>query len=108
MNKATRTLIAAAAALAMSGGVYAQTAGGMNGGGSSNGTMTNPAANQMNDTSSGYGAPGSSNSDSGMPVGQSKSGMRDGTSNSAPRHTSAPPDNNSLARPTVKSPAAAQ
>jgi len=37
MNKATRALIAAVAALALSGGAYAQTAGGSAGGGSSHG-----------------------------------------------------------------------
>ena len=46
MNKATSTLIAAVAALTLSGGAYAQAGGGSNGG-SSSGSTASPA-NQMN------------------------------------------------------------
>ena len=64
MNKATSTLIAAFAALTLSGGAYAQAAGGSNGGGTSGSTAS--PSNQMNGATSGYGTPGTPNSESGM------------------------------------------
>lgn len=102
MNKATRALIAAVAALALSGGAYAQTAGGSAGGGSSHGSTSSPATNQMNDSTSGYGTPGTTGSDSGMSAGSQNPGMQQGPNNSS---TPAPKTNNTLATPTTKSPA---
>src|SRR5215813_711578 len=64
MNKATSTLIAAIAALALSGGAYAQAAGGAGGGSSSNGSTASPS-NQMNSTTNSYGTPGTNTWDSG-------------------------------------------
>jgi hypothetical protein len=103
MNKATSTLIAAVAALTLSGGVYAQSAGGASGNGSS-GSTAGPA-NQVNG-GSGYGTPGTANSDSGMGRMAPNSGLPSSDSNTKPK--SAPPSNNTLARPSVVSPAANQ
>jgi hypothetical protein len=72
MNKATSTLIAAFAALTLSGGAYAQAAGGSNGGGTSGSTAS--PSNQMNGATSGYGTPGTPNSESGM-AGSPNSGL---------------------------------
>jgi hypothetical protein len=73
MNKATSTLIAAVAALTLSGGAYAQ----------------------------------SNNSDSGRPAGSANSGVPNSVNGSTPAPT-VWPSNNSLARPSVVSPAAGQ
>lgn len=104
MIKATSTLIAAVAALALSGGAYAQAAGGANGGGTS-GSTASPAnqANQPNGTTSGYGTPGMTNSDSGMAAKAPNSGLPSGTNGDA--STPAPKTNNTLATPSVVSPA---
>lgn len=101
MKKATSAFIAAVAVLALSGGAYAQSTGGTAGGGaSSHGSTSSPATNQMNDTNGGYGTPGTTGMDSGM----SAQGMQQpGPNNSS---TPAPKTNNTLATPTVKSPAA--
>jgi hypothetical protein len=111
MNKSTRALIAAVAALALSGGAYAQAGGGTaggggtaNGGSSSNGSTASPA-NQVNDTSGSYGTPGSANSDSGMRNGARNSGLPNSPDNTS---TPAPKTNNTLATPSVVSPAAGQ
>jgi hypothetical protein len=103
MIKATGTLIAAVAALALSGGAYAQSTGGTAGGGaSSHGSTSAPATNQMNqmNDSTGYGTPGSGNSEAGMNSSNS-------SSQNAPNNTStpAPKTNNTLATPSVVSPA---
>jgi hypothetical protein len=108
MIKATSTLIAAVAALALSGGVYAQSAGGSGSGGAggtgaggatsgalSHGSTATPTNNQLNNTTgnnSGYGMPGANNSDSGM--GNNMSGGQ-----------AAPKSNNTLATPSTVSPA---
>jgi hypothetical protein len=105
MSKATSTLIAALAALAMSGGAYAQTAGGQSGSGSS-GSTAGPA-NQMspaNGATGGYGMPGATNSDSGTAARMPNSGLPSST-NSSTSGTSAPKSNNTLATPSVVSPA---
>ncbi|RKR38181.1 hypothetical protein [Paraburkholderia sp. BL17N1] len=109
MNKATSTLIAAVAALALSGGVFAQTAGGSSGAGTS-GSTASPAnqTNQMNGAAGGYGAPSGTNSASGMATRQApNSGLPSGNSTST-SGTSAPKTNNTLATPSVVSPAAGQ
>jgi hypothetical protein len=105
MNKATSTLIAAVAALALSGGAYAQAGGGSNGGGSTGSTAS--PANQVNGATSGYGTPGATNSDSGRVGGSPNSGLPNST-NSTTSGTPAPTSNNTLATPSVKSPAGGQ
>jgi len=108
MKKATSAFIAAVAALALSGGAYAQAGGGTAGGGtagagsSSNGSTASPA-NQVNNS---YGTPGSANSDSGMSAGARTSGLPNSTNNNANTGTSAPKSNNTLATPSVVSPRA--
>nr|WP_310631897.1 hypothetical protein [Paraburkholderia sp.] len=104
MKKGTRTFLAAFAALALSGGAFAQTNGGMSSGSSSHGTTASPATNQMNDTSSGYGMPGAANSESGMSGQGASMGQQPGMTNGTTSGTSAPKSNNSLATPSVKSP----
>ena len=109
MKKATSTLIAAVAALTLSGGAYAQAAGGSSGGGTS-GSTASPAnqVNQMNNSTSGYGTPGVNNSDSGMAAGAPISGLPNGTNGNSTSGISAPKTNNTLATPSVVSPAAGQ
>jgi hypothetical protein len=102
MNKATSTLIAAVAALALSGGAYAQAAGGSGNGGTSGSTAS--PANQVNSGTSGYGTPGTPNSESGMVSAAPNSGLPSGTNSST--SGAAPTSNNTLATPSTKSPAA--
>ncbi|MGF6638908.1 hypothetical protein OKW38_007744 [Paraburkholderia sp. MM5496-R1] len=93
MNKASSTLIAAVAALTLSGGVYAQ----------SNNTLATPTTQSPAAATSGYGTPGATNTDSG--AGSPTSGQPNSANSSS---TSRPPAygvNNSLATPTTKSPA---
>jgi hypothetical protein len=108
MNKATITLVAAVAALTLSGGAYAQAAGGQNSGGSAGtaGSTASPS-NQMNSTNSGgYGMPGNTNSDSGMGAKAPNSGLPS-SNTGTPEYTGpAPKTNNTLATPSVVSPAA--
>lgn len=95
MGKAISTLTAAVAALALSGGAYAQ----------SNNTLATPstASPAAANSTSGYGTPGATNSDSGMGSASPNTGMQNTTNNGA---TPLPggPDNNSLATPSTKSP----
>jgi hypothetical protein len=106
MSKATSTLIAAFAALTLSGGVYAQAAGGSNGG-SSSGSTASPA-NQVNGATGGYGSPSATNSDSGMGARSPNSGLPNSMNSNSTSGTSAPKSNNTLATPSVVSPAAGQ
>lgn len=104
MSKATRALITAVAALALSGGAFAQTAGG-SGGSSSAGSTAGPA-NQVKGATDGYGMPGTANSDSGMSAKAPNSGLPSSINGNSTSGTSAPPtSNNTLATPSVKSPA---
>jgi hypothetical protein len=108
MSKAMSTLIAAVATLALSGGVYAQSAGGSSGAGSAGSTAS--PSNQMNGATGatgGYGAPSGTNSDSGMGAKAPNSGLPSTNSNSTSGN-SAPKSNNTLATPSVVSPAAGQ
>jgi len=97
MNKATSTLIAAVAALTLSGGAYAQ-----------NNTLATPttvspaAAN----ATSGYGSPGVTNSDSGNATGSANSGLPNSTDTSSTSLSNAPGSHNTLATPSTMSPAA--
>lgn len=101
MYKATSTVIAAIAALALSGGAYAQAGGGS----ASPDSTPGPATNQMNNATSGYGMPGAPNSDSGMGTTPPNSPQQQSTNSSSTSHTSGPKSNNSLATPSVVSPA---
>jgi hypothetical protein len=97
MNKAISTLIAAAAALALSGGAYAQA----------NNTLATPstvspaAAHTTND----YGTPGATSSDSGIAAGSPNSRQQTSANNGSTSSTTAFGTNNTLATPSTKSPA---
>jgi len=93
MSKATSTLIAAAAILALTGGAYAQ----------SNNTLATPTTQSPAKATSGYGALGVTQSDSGA---GSSSGQRNSADTSSTSITPAFGVNNTLATPTTKSPAA--
>lgn len=103
MNTAIGTLIAAAAALALSGSAYAQ-----------NNTLATPstkspvaAAPDTTNTTSGYGMPGTANSESGMGAGAMNSNsqnMNNGSMSATPAYGT----NNTLATPSTKSPAGGQ
>ena len=93
MKKTTSTLIAAGAALALSGGAFAQ-----------NNTLATPttvspaaAAN----TTSGYGTAGVTKSDSGTGAGSQNASLP----NSSTSLTNIPGSHNTLATPSVASPA---
>lgn len=93
MNKTIGSLIAAGVALALSGAALAQA----------NNTLATPTTKSPVDTSSGYGTPGTPGTESGS------SWQNSGQSNNATTgSTSAMPAygvNNTLARPSTKSPA---
>jgi hypothetical protein len=99
MQKATRTILATAA-LMLSAGAYAQSNNSL-----ARPSVTSPVAVAVAPTN-GYGTPGTTGADSGGPSSQNP-----GTSTS---NTTAAPSptvwksNNSLARPSVASPAAGQ
>ncbi|CAD6528840.1 hypothetical protein [Paraburkholderia metrosideri] len=96
MKKATSTLIAAVAALAVSGSVYAQ-----------NNTLATPSTvSPVHPAASGYGTPGATTSESGTGAGSSNAGSANGTSsNSATSLTNLPGSHNTLATPSTVSPA---
>ena len=97
MNKAASTLIAAVAALTLSGGVYAQN----------NNTLATPSTvSPAANATSGYGAPGVTSSDSGMGAGSANPGMPNNANNSSTSLTPAPGSNKTLATPSTVSPAA--
>ncbi|HZZ04820.1 hypothetical protein [Paraburkholderia sp.] len=96
MNKVTSTLIAAVAALTLSGGAYAQ----------SNNTLATPSTVSPANATSGYGTPGVTNSDSGMGAVSPNSRLPNSTNNSSTSLTNAPGSHNTLATPTTVSPAA--
>ncbi|BCF99820.1 hypothetical protein PPGU19_043890 [Paraburkholderia sp. PGU19] len=94
MNKTSSILLAAIAALTLSGGAYAQ-----------NNTLATPstvspaAAKPTSD----YGTPGGTNSDSGM-TNRSPNSSAQSTNNSSTPATSAYGVNNTLATPSTASP----
>lgn len=93
MNNVTGSLIAAVAALTLSGGAYAQA----------NNTLATPTTKSPAAATSGYGTPGVVNSDSGAP---SQTSVQPNNANASPvPDTAAYGINNTLARPTTKSPA---
>jgi hypothetical protein len=103
MRKTLITSIAAVAALTLSGGAFAQAAGGAGGAGSSgaNGSTASPS-NQVNGGTNGYGSSGMTNSDSGRAPNSGLPANNADPVNAAP----APQTNNTLATPSVVSPAA--
>ncbi|MCC8402391.1 hypothetical protein LJ655_10885 [Paraburkholderia sp. MMS20-SJTN17] len=110
MSKTTIALVAAVAALTLSGGAVAQMAGGQSGSSSGNGSGTSGStaspANQMNSRTGGYGMPGTGNSDTGMATRPPNSGLPSSTNSKST--SDAPKSNNTLATPSVRSPAAGQ
>ncbi|MFT4063865.1 hypothetical protein [Paraburkholderia sp.] len=99
MNKAISTLIAAVAALALSGSAYAQSNNTL-----ATPTTKSPAAN----ATSGYGTPGATSSDSGMGAGSSTMRPQKSMNDSSTAGTPAFGVNNTLATPSTKSPAGGQ
>jgi hypothetical protein len=100
VRKVTSTLIAAAAALTVSGVACAQ----------SNNTLAtpsvvSPAAAPANATTSGYGTPGATSTDSGTAGGSQNPGMlKSADTSGATTAGSSYGGNNTLATPSVKSP----
>ncbi|MBB5540948.1 hypothetical protein [Paraburkholderia fungorum] len=95
MSKVISTSIAAVAALALSGGVYAQ-----------NNTLATPTTvSPATNATSGYGTPGATNSDSGVGTGSLNSRPQKSTNNGSTSDTPAYGTNNTLATPTTMSPA---
>jgi hypothetical protein len=93
MNKVTGTLIAAAA-LALSAGAYAQ-----------NNTLATPSVVSPAATTSGYGTTTATNSDSGAAAGAQGANAQGASTNSAAALTNVPGSHNTLATPSVGSPA---
>ena len=97
MNKAISTLMAASAALALSGGVYAQE----------NDTLATPTiVSSSANATGGYGTPGGANSDGGVSAGSPNARAQNNASDSSTSHVVAYGVNNTLARPSVVSPVA--
>ncbi len=96
MKKANLTFIAAAAALALSGSVYAQ----------GNNTLATPSTVSPVRATSGYGTPGVTSSESGAGAGSQSQGMPNSTSNSSNYLANPPGSHNTLATPSTVSPAA--
>jgi len=94
MKKTSRTLLATVTALTLSGGAYAQ----------SNNTLATPSTvSPAAKSTSDYGTPGGSNSDSGIGTRSPNSNEQSKGSNSTPA-TSAYGVNNTLATPGTASP----
>ena len=105
MNKTTITLIAAVAALTLSGGAYAQSNNTLATPTTVSPAAVSPANGSPPDGTSGYGTPGVTNSDSGMGAGARNSGSPTSTDHSPAPVTSPPVGHNTLATPSVVSPA---
>lgn len=97
MNKAISTLNTAVIALALSGGAYAQSDNAL-----ASPTIMSSAANAP----SGYGTPGATHPDGGMGAGSQDLRPQKSTIDSSTSGTIAYGSNNTLARPSVVSPAA--
>ena len=98
MRKQTSTLIAAVAALMLSGGAYAQ----------SNNTLATPGVMSPAKATSGYGAPGVSSTESGSGTASPNSVQPNNTNTGSSSLTNLPGSHNTLATPSVMSPAAGQ
>lgn len=92
--KATSTLIAAAAAILLSTGAYAQ-----------NNTLATPSTVSPAAVTSGYGTPGATGSESGTGTPAVNATQPKGPINSAANLTNLPGSHNTLATPSVVSPA---
>ncbi|MEM5387354.1 hypothetical protein VSR68_27675 [Paraburkholderia phymatum] len=96
MNKASSMSIAAVVALTLSGSVYAQ----------SNNTLATPSTvSPAANTTSGYGTPAATSSDSGAGTASANSSQQKSTSDNSTPGTSAFGANNTLATPSTVSPA---
>lgn len=95
MIRATSTLIAGIAALTLSAGAFAQ----------SNNTLATPSVVSPAAPTSGYGTPGANNSESGTGAGATNTSMQNSSSSSSTSLTNAPRSHNTLATPSVVSPA---
>jgi hypothetical protein len=93
MIKATSTFIAAAAALTLSVGAYAQ-----------NNTLATPSVVSPAAATSSYGTPGATNSDSGTRAVSANSSQQTSANNSSTASTAAFGGNNTLATPSTASP----
>jgi hypothetical protein len=94
VKKVTSTLIAAAAAIMLSNGVFAQ-----------NNTLATPTTKSPVAAESGYGTPGLTNSGSGMGSSDASAASKQSAmSGSATEAMPAWGVNNTLAQPTTKSP----
>ncbi|RFU49590.1 hypothetical protein [Paraburkholderia sp. DHOC27] len=93
MNKATCTLLAAAAALTLSGAAYAQ-----------NNTLATPSVTSPAAATSGYGTSSAATSDSGTGSNSATAGMSS-SANGGSTSNAAPVSHNTLATPSVSSPA---
>nr|WKF60693.1 hypothetical protein HUO10_005214 [Paraburkholderia busanensis] len=94
--KSTSTFIAAVAALTLSAGAYAQA----------NNTLATPSTVSPAAATSGYGTPGATTSESGTGAGAANSAQSKSASNSAASLVNLPGSHNTLATPSVVSPAA--
>lgn len=97
MIKATRTSIAVIAALTLSTSAYAQ----------SNNTLATPTtvSPAAATSTSGYGTPAVTNSESGMSAQAPNPGLSNSTNNSSTYLTNPPGSHNTLATPSTVSPA---
>jgi len=93
MTRTLSTLIAAAAALTLSGGAYAQ-----------NNTLATPSTVSPVAATSSYGTPGATGSDSGKRAVSANPNAQSSTNNGSTSSTAAFGGNNTLARPSVTSP----
>ncbi|MCC8404345.1 hypothetical protein LJ655_21085 [Paraburkholderia sp. MMS20-SJTN17] len=98
MKSATSTLIAAVAALMLSGGAHAQ----------SNNTLATPSVTSPAQPTSGYGTPGATNTDSGKGAWSPDSGQPNSMNSTPKKNAPAYGVNNTLATPGVASPAGGQ
>lgn len=102
MRKATSTLIVAAAALTVSGVACAQANNTL-----ATPSVVSPAAAPAAATTSGYGTPGGTGTDSGM-AGGAPNMLKSADTSGAMAAGSSYGGNNTLATPSVKSPAGGQ
>jgi hypothetical protein len=93
MSKGTSTMIVTVVALLLSGGAYAQA----------NNTLATPTTRSPADATTGYGAPGATQSDSGAGSMNASQTNRMGMAQTSVT-TPAFGSNNTLATPTTKSP----
>jgi hypothetical protein len=98
MSKTISTLIAAVAALMLSGGAYAQ----------SNNTLATPSVVSPATATSGYGTPGAGGTESGTGTPSPNSAQPNSANTGSSSLSNLPGSHNTLATPSVVSPAAGQ